>query len=165
MLQELVSRETIQFFAPLTVVIVGANTLVAVTVLAKGVRKVAHWLFFTLILVFNGWIIGNYFTHFANDASQSLFANNCTYFLGVFIVPIFILFVYYFPRKSHFSWYGYILLILPAIFAAVLAFFNKYITSVQLVPDKLNVLENNQTWLTFYALLVAGYVVVYLFIL
>ncbi len=165
MLQELVSRETMHFFASLTVAIVGANTLVAVTVLAKGVRKVAHWLFFILILIFNGWIIGNYFTHFANNASQSLFANNTTYFFGVFIVPIFILFVYYFPRKSNFSWYRYILLILPAIFAAVLAFFNKYITSVQLVPGKLNVLENNQTWLIFYALIVAGYVVVYLFIL
>lgn len=165
MLDSLVSRNVLQILTPLTVVIVGVNTLVCLTVLVKGFRKPANWTFFFLVMAFNGWILGNYLTHIIQTESFPMFAIDLTYFFGVLIVPIFILFVYYFPKKSIFSWFKYFILIMPAIIAAVISFFSVYIKSIQIVPGELNAYENNHPWLIFYSCIVAGYVIVYLFIL
>ena len=139
------------------------NFVVGFIVLLNNKQRKQNIVFFLLILILNGWILSNLVNMTFRSYDVSHLAGRISFFFGALIIPAFIFFVYYFPKKSNYKTYVNTLIAIPGIILAIFSFSGLFIADTIITDEGLNLLVVGD-FHYIYSLLVGGYVMVYLFL-
>ncbi len=103
------------------ILVVIINFSVGILVLVKNYKKGSNLTFFLLTLTLNGWVISNYLAYTGTENIAQV-GGQASFMFGALIVPMFMIFVYYFPKKSNFHLNYLLLLFIPAVIFSYFSF-------------------------------------------